>query len=350
MNNKKAFNGSATTSLYKTKSPSGKEVIFTITDLVQGKGKLKDPDGDGKTSFKPKKYKAHTMSEMVNKPGFGKTEKKIKKTSYSSRPADELVDFANIPSLVGGDESNTENGGRFGFIMPGDSYPVSSGLPAEINPKITPDMYNLKTSIEDDEKISNDIRNTLHNLKNVSDVSGNVVLSDFLNFLIVKNAEVEKISYESLYIDYIYKIYMSDMPDSSKKIQKFSMDFSKSIRKHFDSGLPLDKAKELAYKEVVSNIGLLKEAQVVSTDPKTVGEQISKIIMIMISKFSMNSRNKARANIRGRISNLNVSEMVAKKTPAGAAIGTSIALVKNILNGKDGYFIKAVLEELKKHI
>lgn len=347
MNNKKAFNGSATTSLYKTKSPSGKEVIFTITDLVQGKGKLKDPDGDGKTSFKPKKYKAHTMSEMVNKPEFGKTDKKINKISYRSRPADELITSVELPSISQSDDSYTENGGRFGFIMPGDSYPVSSGLPAEINLKITPDMYKATTSIVND---VDDFEETLNGLKDECNDSGNVVLSDFLNFLIIKNAEAKKISYESLYIDYIYKIYMSDMPDSSRKIFKFSMDFSESLRKHFDSGLPIDKAKELAYKEATSNVGLLKEAQIASNDPRVVGEQISKIIMIMISKFSINSRNKARANIRGRVSNLNVSDMSSKKTPAGAAIGTSIALVKNILNGKDGYFIKAVLEEIKRHI
>ena len=41
-----------------------------------------------------------------------------------------------------------------------------------------------------------------------------------------------------------------------------------------------------------------------------------------------------------------LEEMSNKKTPAGASIGTSIALVKNILNGRDGYFIKSVIDEL----
>jgi hypothetical protein len=345
MNNKKAFNGSATTSFYKTKSPSGKDVIFTITDLVQGKGKLKDPDGDGSTSFKPKKYKAHTISDMVNKPDFGKTKKNIKKLSYRSRPEEELIVSEILPSINQVDDSYTENGGRFGFIMPGDTYPVSSGLPHEVNPNITPDMYGKKTSIENDA-----LDEVLEDLANNSECMDNLVLSDFVNFLIIKNAQVKNVSYESMYVDYIYKIYMSDVPNSMSKIEKFSFDFSELTRKYFDSGLTLEKAKEMAYKNIISKTGILKQAQVVTTDPKFVGEQVAKIILIMIAKFSINSRNKARANIRGRISNLNVSDIVSKKTPAGAAIGTSIALIKNILNGKDGYFVKSVLEELKKHI
>lgn len=346
MNNKKAFNGSATTSFYKTKSPSGKDVIFTITDLVQGKGKLKDPDGDGATSFKPKKYKAHTMSDMVNKPEFGKTKKNIKKISYRSRPEEDLIISGELPSINQVDDSSTENGGRFGFIMPGDTYPVSSGLPQEVAPNITPDMYKRTTSIIKDDALDS----FLEDLANTSECRDDMVFSDFINFLIIKNAQVKNVSYESMYVDYIYKIYMSDVPNSMSKIEKFSFDFSKLTRKYFDSGLTLEKSKEMAYRDIVSKTEILKQAQVVSTDPKFVGEQVAKIILIMISKFSINSRNKARANIRGRISNLNVSEMVAKKTPAGAAIGTSIALVKNILNGKDGYFVKSVLEELKKHI
>lgn len=348
MNNKKAFNGSATTSFYKTKSPSGKEVIFTITDLVQGKGKLKDPDGDGKTSFKPKKYKAHTMSDMVNKPDFGKT-KNIKKISYRSRPEGELVISDDLPSINQVDDSYTENGGRFGFIMPGDTYPISSGLPNEVVQKITPDMYSKRTSIV--EGNSDDILGeTLQELANSSECRDNRVFSDFVNFLIVKKAQTKGVSYEAMYIDYIYKIYMSDVPNSINKIEKFSFDFSELIRKYFDSGLTLEKSKEMAYKDLISKTEILKQAQLVTTDPKFVGEQIAKIILIMISKFSINSRNKARANIRGRISNLNIADMVSKKTPAGASIGTSIALVKNILNGKDAYFVKSVLEEIKKHI
>ena len=47
------------------------------------------------------------------------------------------------------------------------------------------------------------------------------------------------------------------------------------------------KAKEMAYKNIISKTGILKQAQVVTTDPKFVGEQIAKIILIMIAKFSI---------------------------------------------------------------
>lgn len=73
MINKKAFGGSATSPLYETITPSGKKVTFTITDLVQGKGKIKDPDGDGDSpSFKPKKWKSSSLAERVSKQNPGK--------------------------------------------------------------------------------------------------------------------------------------------------------------------------------------------------------------------------------------------------------------------------------------
>lgn len=69
---KKAFGGT-TAPLYETTSPSGKKIIFTVADLVQGGGKLKDPDGDGDhASFKPKKSKPYSLADKINKPDYGK--------------------------------------------------------------------------------------------------------------------------------------------------------------------------------------------------------------------------------------------------------------------------------------
>lgn len=93
-----------------------------------------------------------------------------------------------------------------------------------------------------------------------------------------------------------------------------------------------------------------KTAQDRTNDPKYVAEEISKIIRVIISKMSVESQNRARINLKNRILRLNPHEMTTKKTPAGASIGTSIALVKNILNGKDGNFIKMVIDELVKSL
>lgn len=93
---------------------------------------------------------------------------------------------------------------------------------------------------------------------------------------------------------------------------------------------------------------MIKTSQYRESDPKYVAEEISKIIRIIISRMSIESQNKSRINIKNRVLRLNPNEMTIKKSPAGASIGTSIALIKNILNGKDGYFIRAVMDELVK--
>jgi len=93
---------------------------------------------------------------------------------------------------------------------------------------------------------------------------------------------------------------------------------------------------------------MIKISQYRESDPKYVAEEISKIVRIIISRMSVESQNKSRINIKNRVLRLNPNEMTIKKSPAGASIGTSIALIKNILNGKDGYFIRAVMDELVK--
>lgn len=252
----------------------------------------------------------------------------MKKFSYNSRPEKKIKVEKNLPAIQIGDDSYTENASRYGYIMPGDLYPVTSGNP--------PELFQSKNL----EKVLIDLKK-----QNITKEE-----SDFVDFLITKNAESNSISYEKLFLEYIYKIYTSDLLNSDEKIKKINFKFSILIKQNLKSGLALKKSKELAYKKIIQDTEILKTAQVIETDPKFVAEYVAKIILIMISKFSMESRSKARANLKRRISNLNVQDISNKKTPAGAAIGTSIALVKNILNGKDGFFIKTVMDELQKYI
>ncbi len=88
-----------------------------------------------------------------------------------------------------------------------------------------------------------------------------------------------------------------------------------------------------------------KHAQTV-LDAKFVANQIRIIIDIMLSKISQQARPRSYQSIRTKIKNLNVAEMASKRTVGGAPIGTSISLIKNILNGRDPYFIQMVLNEL----
>lgn len=83
-------------------------------------------------------------------------------------------------------------------------------------------------------------------------------------------------------------------------------------------------------------------------DPKYVANQIRGIIQIMVGRMSLEAQQKAYPNLMGKIKNLNIQEMTTKKQPGGSALGVSISLVKNILNGRDPYFIKMVIDDLSR--
>ena len=89
-----------------------------------------------------------------------------------------------------------------------------------------------------------------------------------------------------------------------------------------------------------------KEARGFGNDPKQVANHIRDIIDVMVSRMSLEAQQRAYPNIKGKIQDLNVSEMASKQQPGGSSIGVSINLIKNILNGRDPYFIKMVLDNL----
>jgi hypothetical protein len=93
-----------------------------------------------------------------------------------------------------------------------------------------------------------------------------------------------------------------------------------------------------------------KEAQELTQSPAYVAEQIRDIIGVMVGRMSPEAQRRAYPNILGKLYGINVTEMSNKKSPGGASIGVSISLVKNILNGRDPYFIRLVLEELRKRM
>ena len=91
-----------------------------------------------------------------------------------------------------------------------------------------------------------------------------------------------------------------------------------------------------------------KEARGFPNNPKFVADQIRDILDVMIGRMSMEAQVRAYPNLRKRIADLPIIEMSQKKHPGGAAIGVSIGLIKNILNGRDSVFINAVIKELIK--
>ena len=89
-----------------------------------------------------------------------------------------------------------------------------------------------------------------------------------------------------------------------------------------------------------------KEARGFPENPKYVAQQIRDIIDVIVGRMSMESQQRAYPNIRSRINKLPVADISSKKNPGGAAIGLSIGLIKNILNGRDQSFIRMVIIEL----
>ena len=255
----------------------------------------------------------------------------IKKISYRSRPVEKHESTKNMPAVSIGDDNTSENAGRYGYIMPGDLYPVSSGNPPEYEKKI--DKNKLK-------------KNLLYLKTKKLDKQS----FDFVNFIFRKIAESENISYEKLFMKDMFDISISTETRAMEIINDLCVYFSSKIKEIIESGVEKEEAKKQAYAYVKQKYPIKKNAQVNERDPKFVAKYIAGIILIMISKFSMKSRLNARSNIRRRVSLMNIQEMSNKKTPAGASIGTSIALVKNILNGKDPYFIKTVIDEIQKNI
>ena len=95
---------------------------------------------------------------------------------------------------------------------------------------------------------------------------------------------------------------------------------------------------------------LIKKAQILERDPVYVAQELSKIIRIMLGRMSPEAQSRSFINVKNRIKQFNIIEISSKKNPGGAAIGVSLSLIKNVLNGKDPYFINVVLQELAKRL
>lgn len=89
-----------------------------------------------------------------------------------------------------------------------------------------------------------------------------------------------------------------------------------------------------------------KESQILEQNPVYVAEELYNMIKVMISRMSPEARMRSYQNVSSKISDFNVTEIANKKAPGGAAIGVSLGLIKNVLNGRDPYFINTVLKEL----
>jgi hypothetical protein len=154
----------------------------------------------------------------------------MKKISYRNKngeiPLKPTTD--ELPS-VGKSDYTTESGGRSGFKFPGE--PQTHDLPDE---KIT-DPVGL---IEEFVSAADDL--DLLDMKSEA---------NFVDFLIQKFAEAIKVepSEEEKYIEYMYKLYNSDLPDATAKVKNLSIAYSQKVLGGIKSGLNKESAKIEAF-------------------------------------------------------------------------------------------------------
>ena len=235
----------------------------------------------------------------------------MKKISYRSYKPKELEFIKNVP--INSSKDFSENGNKANFIMPGELYvdPDSHSKVEQVVFEIEPQDQETKEAKE---------------------------------FLLSFIKQASKMSYDQIFSDYINKIYLSDIKDSSIVIKNLTIAYSQQIKDYVSDGLPLEKAKGKSF-EFISRQAIVKSAQTYEP-PEVLAESFKSLIYLLMSRVKLGYRQTAKIKLRKKIKGLSYTEISSKKTNAGSAIGTAIALLKNALAGKDPIYIKMVLEQL----
>jgi hypothetical protein len=271
----------------------------------------------------------------------------MKKQSYTSSVPEKQV--SSKKTKLSATPSLNESGAR-GTIFPG-TY------------KDTPFLKQNEDYIDDefieknnpDNRVYSDLKDLIIDLADEQDQCGDFVFSNFNDFLIKKIAQSEQTDYSHSFNLLIKIINNSDILDKDAKIAKLVRSYNRLI-KVYASKYGIDGAKMKAYQAIRNEVenhvnnNLVKNAQMIENDPIYVSQQLSNIIDIMLSKISKEKRPGSYDAVVKKLKEFNTMEISSKKNPGGAAIGVSLGLVKNILNGKNPYYINIVLQELMKRL
>ncbi len=162
----------------------------------------------------------------------------MKKISYRNTPPREpqKPTSGELPK-IGVSDSATELGGAAGFLLPG--LPDTHKLPDQ---QITTEHVGL---IEDFISMADGL-----------DDDGLESEADFVDFLIQKFGSVSMSpSEEERYIEYIYKIYNSDIPNSLDKIKKLTLNYSKNISSMMSEGADKESSKKSSFDSALMREG-----------------------------------------------------------------------------------------------
>ena len=161
----------------------------------------------------------------------------MRKISYRSEPPKKEIKPTSdrLPS-IGSSDSATESAGRAGFLFPAlpDTHPLPDAPIITEHVGLIEDFLSIADELDDD---------------------GLEVEADFFDFLIKKIASVSNPpSEEEKYIEYIFKLYNSDIPNSLSKIKNLTTNYSEKVAK-----LVLEGSNKEASKKISFNSVLLKE-------------------------------------------------------------------------------------------
>ena len=158
----------------------------------------------------------------------------MKKLSYRSQSAIDKKPLSGELPPIGISQSSREkeNGGSFGMILPGTIEGTHKLPDSEMTTsdyiKMMEDFVSMADNLDDDNLVSE---------------------ANFIDFLIEKFAETKKIevSEEERYIEYMYKIYNSDIQNSIEKIKNLTLKYSNKINALISSGVDKNSAKNNAF-------------------------------------------------------------------------------------------------------
>ena len=253
-----------------------------------------------------------------------------------------------VPTLTPGfNQSATQSiGGMSGM----------AGIP--IGDKLPPDGFqeNKEEKVEE-QVLDENTKAVLNELQNLADdLEKNKLESEasFFYFLIKKFALAN--NYSEKFRELIIQVSASSPAYASELSIRLVSIYSEELKQQLSNGLEKEAAKKIAYEKALSQTPsiiqkqsfLSKKAQVLQENPTYVAEVIYNVIDVLTNRISMQSRFKAKPNIKKRIEQFNIFDISNKRAPGGAAIGVSIGLVKNVLNGQEPHFIQSVIDELAK--
>lgn len=230
-----------------------------------------------------------------------------------------------------------------------------AGIP--IGDKIPFDyVEEVKEEKKDEQVLDQKTKDVLNELQNLADDLEKKELekeAQFFHFLIKKFADAE--DYSAKFRELIIQVAASSPAYASELSIRLVEIYSEELKNQISQGVESRLAKKNAYEkalsyfpEVIKKQALRKRAQILQENPTYVAEAIYNVIDILTNRISMQSRFKAKPNIKKRIEQFNIFDISNKRAPGGAAIGVSIGLVKNVLNGQEPHFIQSVIDELAK--